>query len=147
MWRRARRLIASELILGISELSKTDRVYSEIEHSLYICSVDLWSEDGTKEVNLICQTTPTPIISSTAPASFTELDRSTRGYASMFPSHRDPSPSGYTSTLPYSHQSANPGTSINVTPYGIQSPAMLLPAAIHSQACQPGAHQRTSESQ
>lgn len=43
---------------------------SDIEYGLFVLNVDLWSEDGTREVNLVRHSTPTPSISSTIPTSY-----------------------------------------------------------------------------
>lgn len=55
---------------------------------MYVLNVDLWSEDATKEVNLVRHTTATPSISSTTPASFATLEHSTPAYAHILPSSR-----------------------------------------------------------
>ncbi|KAL1879944.1 hypothetical protein VTK73DRAFT_6640 [Phialemonium thermophilum] len=61
---------------------------NEIEYTMYVLNVDLWSEDATKEVNLVRHTTATPSISSTTPASFATLEHSTPAYAHILPSNR-----------------------------------------------------------
>jgi len=65
---------------------------NEIEHSHYIIVVDLWAEDGQREVNLVRHTTATPSISSTTPASYAQVESSVPAYTSILPSH---SPSSY----------------------------------------------------
>lgn len=55
---------------------------------MYVLNVDLWSEDATKEVNLVRHTTATPSISSTTPASFATLEHTTPAYAHILPSSR-----------------------------------------------------------
>jgi hypothetical protein len=61
---------------------------SEIEHTMYVLNVDLWSEDATKEVNLVRHTTATPSISSTTQASFGSIESVTPAYAHILPSGR-----------------------------------------------------------
>ncbi|PHH63679.1 hypothetical protein CDD81_5551 [Ophiocordyceps australis] len=65
-----------------------------IDHSMFVLNVDLWNEDGTREVNLVRSSTGSPSISSTTPYSYTTLNG---GDPSMIPyhphvlaSHRDP---------------------------------------------------------
>ena len=65
---------------------------NEIEHSHYIIVVDLWADDGQREVNLVRHTTATPSISSTTPASYAQVENSVPAYTSILPSH---SPSAY----------------------------------------------------
>ncbi|OIW34479.1 hypothetical protein CONLIGDRAFT_675456 [Coniochaeta ligniaria NRRL 30616] len=61
---------------------------NEIEHTMYVLNVDLWSEDATKEVNLVRHTTATPSISSTTQASFGSIESVTPAYAHILPSNR-----------------------------------------------------------
>jgi hypothetical protein len=55
---------------------------------MYVLNVDLWSEDATKEVNLVRHTTSTPSISSTTQASFGSIESVTPAYAHILPSNR-----------------------------------------------------------
>ncbi|KAK1752433.1 velvet factor-domain-containing protein [Echria macrotheca] len=72
---------------------------NEIEHTMYVLNVDLWSEDALKEVNLVRHTTATPSISSTTPASYAAIEQSTPAFSNILPSNRD---SGqYGQQLPY----------------------------------------------
>ncbi|AEO70400.1 uncharacterized protein THITE_45297 [Thermothielavioides terrestris NRRL 8126] len=87
------------------------RVYSEIEHAMYVLNVDLWSEDALKEVNLVRHTTATPSISSTSPASYAQIEQSAPTYSHMMPSSRD---------LGYPQQMAYPPPGQVVSPYGMQ---------------------------
>lgn len=87
---------------------------SEIEHTMYVLNVDLWSEDALKEVNLVRHTTATPSISSTTPASYAAIEQSTPAYSNILPSSRDAG--GYGQPMPY-QPSAPP-----VNPY-MQQPA------------------------
>lgn len=41
---------------------------------MFVLNVDLWNEDGTREVNLVRSSTGTPSISSTTPYSYTTLN-------------------------------------------------------------------------
>jgi len=78
---------------------------NEIEHTLYVLNVDLWSEDAQREVNLVRHTTTTPSISSTTPASFEQLE-SVAAYTSILPSNRDP---GYPAPPgAFGHPTVNP---------------------------------------
>jgi hypothetical protein len=55
---------------------------------MYVLNVDLWSEDATKEVNLVRHTTATPSISSTTQASFGSIESVTPAYTHILPSNR-----------------------------------------------------------
>ncbi|KAI0395055.1 hypothetical protein F5Y17DRAFT_425037 [Xylariaceae sp. FL0594] len=46
---------------------------NEVEHQYYVLHVDLWSDDGSKEVNLVKHSQQSPSISSTHPSSFREV--------------------------------------------------------------------------
>ncbi|KAK3940094.1 velvet factor-domain-containing protein [Diplogelasinospora grovesii] len=59
---------------------------NEIEHTMYVLNVDLWSDDALREVNLVRHTTATPSISSTQPASYAQLEQPTPAYAPILPS-------------------------------------------------------------
>lgn len=73
---------------------------------MYVLNVDLWSEDGVKEVNLVRHTSATPSISSTTPASFAQIDEATPAFSPFLPSNRD---------MP--QYPGAPGYSPSVTPY------------------------------
>ncbi|KAM4059334.1 velvet factor domain-containing protein [Hirsutella rhossiliensis] len=64
-----------------------------IDHSMFVLNVDLWNEDGTREVNLVRSSTGSPSISSTTPYSYTTLnggDTSMVPYTQhILPSNRD----------------------------------------------------------
>ncbi|KAK1782085.1 velvet factor-domain-containing protein [Copromyces sp. CBS 386.78] len=62
---------------------------NEIEYSMFICNVSLYTEDALKEVNLVRHTTSTPSISSTTPASYASLEQTTPAYSHILPSNRD----------------------------------------------------------
>lgn len=85
---------------------------NEIEHTMYVLNVDLWSDDALKEVNLVRHTTATPSISSTTPASFASIEQSTPAYSNILPSSRDMS----YAQMPF--QAPSP----QVSPYGMQQP-------------------------
>ncbi|KAK5663291.1 hypothetical protein OQA88_3718 [Cercophora sp. LCS_1] len=87
---------------------------NEIEHTMYVLNVDLWSEDALKEVNLVRHTTATPSISSTTPASYAAIEQSTPAYSNILPSSRDAPSYGQ----PMSYQPSAPP----VNPY-MQQPA------------------------
>ncbi|CAM1507364.1 Fc.00g070050.m01.CDS01 [Cosmosporella sp. VM-42] len=64
------RLIITDLNTG-KEVDVND-----IDHSMFVLNVDLWSEDGSREVNLVRSSTGTPSISSTTPYSYSTLNGS-----------------------------------------------------------------------
>ncbi|KAL2271208.1 hypothetical protein VTJ83DRAFT_579 [Remersonia thermophila] len=86
---------------------------NEIEHTMYVLNVDLWSEDALKEVNLVRHTTATPSISSTSPASYAQIEQATPAYSHILPSNRD---------MGYSPQMSYPPPGQPVSPYGMQQP-------------------------
>ena len=49
-------------------------MYSEIDHSMFVLNVDLWSEDGKREVNLVRSSSGNPALSSTTPFSYSTLN-------------------------------------------------------------------------
>lgn len=93
---------------------------NEIDHAMYVLNVDLWSEDGVKEVNLVRHTSATPSISSTTPASFAQIDEATPAFSPFLPSNRD---------MP--QYPGAPGYSPSVTPYaqGGYTPQAIPPVA------------------
>ncbi len=86
---------------------------SDIEYTMYVLNVDLWSEDALKEVNLVRHTTATPSISSTSPASYAQIEQATPAYSHILPSSRD---------MGYPQQMAYPPPGQAVSPYGMQQP-------------------------
>ncbi|KAL2134177.1 hypothetical protein VTI74DRAFT_838 [Chaetomium olivicolor] len=84
---------------------------NEIEHTMYVLNVDLWSEDALKEVNLVRHTTATPSISSTSPASYAQIEQAPAAYSHILPSSRD---------MAYSPQMAYPPPNQAMSPYGMQ---------------------------
>ncbi|TLS29579.1 hypothetical protein PpBr36_01139 [Pyricularia pennisetigena] len=62
---------------------------NEIEHTMYVLNVDLWSEDAQQEVNLVRHTSATPSISSTTPASFAQIDSTSPAFAQIPGTNRD----------------------------------------------------------
>ncbi|KAK3394089.1 velvet factor-domain-containing protein [Podospora didyma] len=86
---------------------------NQIEHTMYVLNVDLWSEDALKEVNLVRHTTATPSISSTTPASYASLDQSTPAFSNILPSSRDV---GYPQQMGYPSQ----GPPVNYMAQGMQ---------------------------
>lgn len=111
-------LVAIGLNLLVGDLWLTGYLYrspnSEIEHTMYVLNVDLWSEDALKEVNLVRHTTATPSISSTSPASYAQIEQATPAYSHILPSNRD---MGYAA-----HQMGYPPPGQAVSPYGVQQP-------------------------
>jgi velvet factor protein len=58
---------------------------------MFVLNVDLWSEDGQREVNLVRHTNSAPSISSTTPCSYTGI--ADNAYHPILPSntsHREP---------------------------------------------------------
>ncbi|KAL7785132.1 velvet factor domain-containing protein [Trichoderma ceciliae] len=47
---------------------------NDIDHSMFVLNVDLWNEDGTREVNLVRSSTSSPSISSTTPYSYASIN-------------------------------------------------------------------------
>lgn len=43
---------------------------NDIEYGMFVCTVDLWSDDGTTEVNLVRHSATSPSISATIPVSY-----------------------------------------------------------------------------
>ncbi|KAI0447407.1 hypothetical protein F4803DRAFT_321827 [Xylaria telfairii] len=80
---------------------------NEVEHQHYVLHVDLWSEDGSKEVNLVKHSQQSPSISSTHPSSFREVveggQSGVYGFQAIVPSSRDFS---QPPNAPYPHQMA-----------------------------------------
>ncbi|RDA89457.1 hypothetical protein CP533_1486 [Ophiocordyceps camponoti-saundersi (nom. inval.)] len=72
----------------------TDKATSSIDHSMFVLNVDLWNQDGTREVNLVRSSTGSPSISSTTPYSYTTLnagDAPAMPYSQhVLPSSREP---------------------------------------------------------
>jgi hypothetical protein len=103
--------------LRITDLATgRDVDFNKIEHTCYVLNVDLWSEDGQREVNLVRHSTTTPSISSTSPASYSQIADSTPAFAHILPSNRD---NGYgQASLGYTSPLAPPPM---VPPYGIAS--------------------------
>ncbi|KAI1813581.1 hypothetical protein GGS20DRAFT_471077 [Poronia punctata] len=66
---------------------------NDVEHQHYVLHVDLWSEDGSKEVNLVKHSQQSPSISSTHPSSFREVveggQSGVYGFQAIVPSNRD----------------------------------------------------------
>ncbi|KAL2756264.1 hypothetical protein ACRALDRAFT_2103684 [Sodiomyces alcalophilus JCM 7366] len=98
---------------------------NEIDHSMYVLNVDLWSEDGQREVNLVRHTNNAPTISSTTPCSYTNLTETATPFQHILPSntpHRDSSyppqaQMGYPPTP--ASQYANPGYAMSPGGYPI----------------------------
>ncbi|KAI8632298.1 hypothetical protein F5Y19DRAFT_472325 [Xylariaceae sp. FL1651] len=80
---------------------------NEVEHQHYVLHVDLWSEDGVKEVNLVKHSQQSPSISSTHPSSFREVVEGGQGgvygFQAIVPSNRD---FAQPPNAPYPHQMA-----------------------------------------
>lgn len=81
------RLVVTDMRTGI-ELDLND-----IDHSMYVLNVDLWNEQGDREVNLVRHSATSPSISATIPVSYAE--QSLISYTS------DPFISASNATYPY----------------------------------------------
>ncbi|KEZ44234.1 hypothetical protein SAPIO_CDS3176 [Scedosporium apiospermum] len=77
--------------LIVTDLSGKEVDVNSIDHGMFVLNVDLWNEDGSREVNLVRHSSGTPSISSTTPASYGSLTSSTPAFANILPSHRDSS--------------------------------------------------------
>ncbi|KYK55939.1 VelB [Drechmeria coniospora] len=62
---------------------------NSIDHSMFVLNVDLWNDDGTREVNLVRSSTGSPSISSTTPYSYSSLNGGETS-AAAFPQHALP---------------------------------------------------------
>ena len=84
----------------------TNSLGSEIEHTMYVLNVDLWSEDALREVNLVRHTTATPSISSTTPASYAQVEATTPAFTNILPSSHPHGQMGYPApnVAPYMQQ-------------------------------------------
>ncbi|KAK9770637.1 putative Velvet factor-domain-containing protein [Seiridium cardinale] len=80
---------------------------NQIEHQMYVLSVDLWNAEGTKEFNLVKHSTNSPSISSTTSTSFRELENSGAQYPpQQYPVHMPSHEQG-----PYASQTSAHGMS------------------------------------
>ncbi|KAK2609039.1 Velvet complex subunit 2 [Conoideocrella luteorostrata] len=84
----------TQMLAPVSKIDPaTGRRYLDIDHSMFVLNVDLWNEDGTKEVNLVRSSTGSPSISSTTPYSYTTLNGGDTGLVPytqhVLPSNRD----------------------------------------------------------
>ncbi|EOO00539.1 putative developmental regulator protein [Phaeoacremonium minimum UCRPA7] len=103
---------------------------NEIEHTMYVLNVDLWSEDAQKEVNLVRHTTATPSISSTTPESFAAVEARPQ-FQPLLPGTRDPNypQLGY-SQAPNPYMQAGYGqASYLPSPNGYGPPTQYYPGA------------------
>ncbi|KAM0245862.1 hypothetical protein ACHAQJ_010434 [Trichoderma viride] len=62
------RLVVTDIATG-KEIDCND-----IDHTMFVLNVDLWNEDGTREVNLVRSSTSSPSISSTTPYSYSTVN-------------------------------------------------------------------------
>ncbi|KAK2009942.1 developmental regulator VelB [Colletotrichum eremochloae] len=100
---------------------------NDIDSSFYVIQVDLWSEDGTSEVNLVRHSSNTASISTTQPFSYSALReegqapaQSMQTYSQMMPSYGS-APMGYGQQQPPPQQHMMPG-------YGMASGSSYPPA-------------------
>jgi hypothetical protein len=82
----------------------TYQTASDIEHTMYVLNVDLWSEDALREVNLVRHTTATPSISSTTPASYAQVEATTPAFTNILPSSNPHGQMGYGNVPSYMPQ-------------------------------------------
>ncbi|KAG6114151.1 hypothetical protein E4U14_001536 [Claviceps sp. LM454 group G7] len=113
------RLIVTDVATG-KEINCAD-----IDHSMYVLNVDLWNEDGTRELNLVRASTGSPCVSTIGAYAYMSSNNGDAGfnsYAQQFaPGYRDASlgPSqayvqDYQMQSGYNQNSAYPSNS----PYG-----------------------------
>jgi hypothetical protein len=91
---------------------------------MFVLNVDLWSQDGTREVNLVRHSASSPSISSTSLANFTEVAQS----AATFTSHAIASSRTYNSAAPQFKFEAGPN---QASPF--QAPASFSPYPVPMQ--------------
>ncbi|KAI9717537.1 MAG: hypothetical protein M1812_004678 [Candelaria pacifica] len=112
---------------------------NEIDTSFYILSVDLWSPDGTKEVNLVRHSATSPSISAATATSYPPGPETHPVYQPYYP------PIGqYAIAPPPQIPGYNPPAPLGAQPayYHQQQPGMpLTPAAYY----QPGGHATVQE--
>lgn len=59
---------------------------SDIDHGMFVLNVDLWSADGTREVNLVRHSQTSPSISLTTPVSYAQVqDAGGAAYSNILP--------------------------------------------------------------
>ncbi|GKT48286.1 verlamelin biosynthesis protein B [Colletotrichum spaethianum] len=88
---------------------------NDIDSAFYVIQVDLWSEDGTSEVNLVRHSSNTASISTTQPFSYSALRdegqapaQPMQAYSQMIPSYGS-APMGYGQQQPPPPQHMMPG--------------------------------------
>lgn len=74
----------------------TDGIFnSDIDHSMYVLNVDLWNEDGTRELNLVRASTGSPCVSTIGAYAYMSSNNGDAGfnsYAQQYaPGYRDAS--------------------------------------------------------
>lgn len=99
---------------------------NEIDHGMFVLNVDLWSEDGQREVNLVRHSNSAPAVGNTIPVSYAQLNSDDNYIAA----HGAPPPGqqAYNGAPPY-----NPypqGGPPQVNPYAQQQgqPQQALPS-------------------
>ncbi|KAH8815464.1 velvet factor-domain-containing protein [Xylogone sp. PMI_703] len=91
---------------------------NEIEHGMYVLNVDLWSADGTREVNLVRHSATSPSISSTVPVSYTQVSDTPAYALAAGPPGYNPYPNP-PQVNPYTQTSPTSNTPYNAPPqYG-----------------------------
>ncbi|KAL0939369.1 developmental regulator VelB [Colletotrichum truncatum] len=81
-------------VVVFDPVTKQEIHVNEVDHAHFIINVDLWSEDGQQEVNLVRHSSTTASISTTIPHSFTGLRddiQPIQPYAQIMPSYGAPS--------------------------------------------------------
>lgn len=92
-------------------------VHSEIDTSYYVLTVDLWSADGTQEVNLVRHSAHAASISSAVSSSYPPPPVAQAVYPA-FPSQQTPYQSAYTQPRQLVPGSQAPPVPVQVNPYG-----------------------------
>jgi len=112
MLRLERKWIASELYMFPSKTSSN--CCSDVDHGMFVLNVDLWSSDGTREVNLVRHSATSPSISCTTPVSYATIDPTTSAaYSSLLPTSQPIKFEGGHQQAPYNPYPGQP----SVTPY------------------------------
>lgn len=90
---------------------------------MFVLNVDLWSEDGTKEVNLVRHSASSPPVNTVAPMTYGNLDSGSQSYVAMVSVSQPPagtmsrSNQGYQNTQFKIEGGPNQGSSVPLVQY------------------------------
>ncbi|TVY82635.1 Velvet complex subunit [Lachnellula suecica] len=113
---------------------------NDIEHGMFVLNVDLWNNDGSKEVNLVRHSQSSPSISLTTPVSYSQVqhDANAPNYSNILPGHGGPVKFEHGQGPSYGTAAYNPYPGPpQVTPYAQQS---SMPQSYAGQPGQPQFH-------